>query len=159
MPLQPSLEYEGTLNLPDGCRVVSVRVDNVQRCFALGANGHPLARNGYPSIDRAKEIIADHQHTGKTLDIETQAPSALPPEERVALEPLIDTVMYLEISGVYVALLGVLLGGEAVLWIVALPTKKGVRSFKVFENEERAVAEYERLSAQLTSRTQDVKKT
>ncbi len=148
----PKLEYEGTLNVVGGYRVVSILIGNVIRCFALGPNGHPLTRTGFPSIDTARERIERYRDTDKSVDVDAVAPSALPPEQRVALEPIIDTVMRVEIQGIYVALLGLLLGGDALLWLLELPTHSGARSSKVFDNEETAIRAYENLSAELSTR-------
>ena len=147
-----SLDYEGTLNIPGGYRVISVRVGNVQRCFAVGPNGHPLARTGFPSIDAAREKIEQFRSAETTIEADAVAPSALPPEEQAALEPLIDTVMRVEIQGIYVALLGLLLGGDALLWVLQLPTHSGARANKVFDDEATAIIAYENLCAELSTR-------
>ena len=147
-----SLDYEGTLNIHGGYRVMSVRVGDVQRCFALGPNGHPLARTGFPSIDSAREKIEQFRSTEKSVAVDAVAPSAMPPEQQVALEPLIDTVMRVEIQGIYVALLGLLLGGDALLWVLVLPTHTGARANKVFDDEATAITAYENLCVELSTR-------
>lgn len=146
------LLHEGTLNLADGYRVIVVSVDGRDRCFPVGPNGHPLARTGYASIDEAKARIAEFRDAGLSPDLDRLPPSALPPHRRLPLEPLMDTVMRVEIRSVYVALLGIMLGGDAVMWILELPSRYGTRTSKVFVDEEAAVEAYEALCVELSTK-------
>ncbi|HEX6927845.1 MAG TPA: hypothetical protein VF267_01250 [Gammaproteobacteria bacterium] len=146
------LFYEGTLALADGYRVIVISVDRKDRCFPIGPGGHPLARTGYPSIDEAKARIAAFRDTGRSPDADRLPPSALPPERRLPLEPLMDTVMRVEIQGIYVALLGIVLGGDPVLWILELPAHHGARTTKVYRDESQAVDAYETLCMELSTK-------
>lgn len=146
------LIHEGTLMLADGYRVIVISVDGRDRCFPVGPNGHPLVRTGYGSIDEAKERIAEFREAGLSPDVDRLPPSALPPSRRLPLEPLMDTVMRVEIKGIYVALLGIVLGGEAVMWILELPSRHGTRTTKVFRDETAAVEAYEALCVELSTK-------
>ncbi|MDX1455555.1 MAG: hypothetical protein R3217_08885 [Gammaproteobacteria bacterium] len=147
------LFYEGTLSLSGGYRVIVISLDSSERAFAIAPNGYPLARTGYPSIDSAKQQIAEFRDAGKSPDTDRLAPSALPPDQRLPLEPVMDTVMRVEIRGIFVALLGVLLGGDAVLWILELPARPGVgRTAKIYRDEEDAVRAYENLCVELSTK-------
>lgn len=150
--MQEKLTYEGTLSLPDGYRVIVIRAAGSDRCFPVGPNGHPLARTGYPSIDEAKQHIADFRTAGLPPDADSVPPSALPPHRRLPLEPLMDTVMRVEIQGIYVALLGILLGGDAVMWILELPSRHGTRTSKIYRDEAAAVEAYEALCVELSTK-------
>lgn len=145
-------KYEGTLALADGYRVIVLSVANTDRCFPIGPNGHPLARTGYASIDEAKRHIAEFRAAGRSPDVDRLPPSALPPGRRLPLEPLMDTVMRVEISGIYVALLGIVLGGDAVLWILELPSRHNTRASKIYHDETAAVEGYEALCIDLSSK-------
>lgn len=146
------LRYEGTLNLAGGYRVIVISVDGSDRCFPVGPNGHPLARTGYPSIDEAKQRIAGFQAAKRSPDIDRLPPSALPPHRRLPLEPLMDTVMRVEIQGIYVALLGIVLGGDAMMWILELPSRSGQRATKTYLDEDAAVQAYEDLCVELSTK-------
>lgn len=146
------VDYEGALALRGGYSVIVIRVGGKDRCFPLGPNGHPLARTGYPSIDEAKERIADFRDAGRSPDVDRLPPTALPPARRLPLEPLMDTVMRVEIRGIYVALLGIVLGGDAVMWILELPAKHGSRTRKVFRDEAAAIDAYESLCVELSTK-------
>lgn len=147
------LFYEGTLSLSEGYRVVVISLDGSERSFPVAPNGHPLARTGFTSIDQAKAQITAFRDAGKSPDIDRLAPSALPPDQRLPLEPLMDTVMRVEIRGIYIALLGILVGGEAVMWILELPAKRGAgRTAKVFRDEEEAIRGYEALCIELSTK-------
>lgn len=145
-----NITYEGSLALADGYRVIVVRAGGRDRCFPIGPNGHPLARTGYPSIDEARQLIDTFRDTARAPDTDRLPPSALPPERQQDLEPLMDTVMRVEIRGIYVALLGILLGGEPVMWVLELPARHGSRSSKIFRDETAAVEAYESLCAELS---------
>ncbi len=144
------LNYEGTLALADGYRVIVLSVGSVDRCYPIGPNGHPLARTGYPSIDEAKQRIAEFRAAGHSPDVDRLPPSALPPDRRLPLEPLMDTVMRVEIRGIYVALLGIVLGGDAVMWILELPSRHNTRTSKIYREESAAVEAYEALCVELS---------
>lgn len=146
------LRYEGTLNLAGAYRVTVVSVDGHDRCFPVGPNGHPLARTGYPSIDEAKQRIAEFRAAGLSPDVDRLPPSALPPHRRLPLEPLMDTVMRVEIQGIYVALLGIVLGGDPTMWILELPSHQGQRTTKVYRDEQTAVEAYEALCVELSTK-------
>lgn len=146
------IHYAGTLSLVDGYRVIVVTVGRKDRCFPVGPNGHPLARTGYASIDEAKARIAEFRSAGRSPDVDRLPPTALPPERRLPFEPLMDTVMRVEIRGIYVALLGLLLGGEGVLWILELPARHGMRTSKVFFDETEAIEAYESLCVELSTK-------
>lgn len=150
--MQDSLTYEGTLALAAGYRVIVIRMAGKDRCFPIGPNGHPLARTGYASIDEAKQRIAEFVEAGHSPDVDTLPPSALPPHRRLPLEPLMDTVMRVEIQGIYVALLGIVLGGDAVMWILELPARHGARTSKTYRDEAAAVDAYETLCVELSSK-------
>ncbi|HEX7029151.1 MAG TPA: hypothetical protein VF254_01000 [Gammaproteobacteria bacterium] len=149
---QISLSYEGTLALNGGYRVIVIGVSGKDRCFPVGPNGHPLARTGYPSIDEAKQRIAAFREAGRSPDVDRLPPTALPPERRLPLEPLMDTVMRVEIRGIYVALLGIVLGGDAVMWILELPARHDSRASKIFRDEAAAVEAYESLCVELSAK-------
>lgn len=146
------LRYEGTLAMLDGYRVIVVSLDMKDRCFPVGPNGHPLARTGYASIDEAKAHVMEFRAAGLSPDADRLPPSALPPHRRLPLEPLMDTVMRVEIRGIYIALLGIMLGGEAVMWILELPSRHGSRTSKVYRDEAEAVHAYETLCVELSSK-------
>lgn len=146
------ITYEGTLALNGGYRVIVVRTGTTDRCFPVGPNGHPLARTGYPSIDEAKARITDFRAAGRSPDSDRLPPTALPPGRRQALEPMMDTVMRVEIRGIYVALLGIMLGGEAVMWILELPARHGSRTSKIFTDEAAAIDAYESLCVELSAK-------
>lgn len=148
----PVLRFEGTLALQDGYRVIVINVDGADRCFPVGPNGQPLVRTGYPSIDEAKRRIAEFRDAGLSPDVDHMPRSAMPPDRRLPLEPVMDTIMRVEIHGIYVALLGILLGGEAMMWILELPTRQGARSSKVYRDEEAAVEAYEQLCVELSTK-------
>lgn len=148
--ITPHISYEGSLGLPDGYRVIVVRVAGRDRCFPIGPNGHPLARTGYPSIDEARQLIETFRAAARAPDTGRLPPSALPPERQQDLEPLMDTVMRVEIRGIYVALLGILLGGDPVMWVLELPARHDSRSSKIFRDETAAVEAYESLCAELS---------
>lgn len=154
---EPDLKFEGTLALEGGYRVIVVSVDGSDRCFPVGPNGHPLVRTGYPSIDEAKRRIAEFRDAGMSPDIDRMPRSAMPPDRRLALEPVMDTIMRVEIHGLYVALLGILLGGDAVMWILELPTQQGARSSKVYRDELMAVEAYEALCVELSTKFIDTR--
>lgn len=144
------VNYVGTLALVESYRVMVISVDGKDRCFPVGPNGYPLARTGYASIDEAKQYIAEFRAAGLSPDSDRLPPSALPPHRQLPLEPLMDTVMRVEIRGVYVALLGIVLGGEAVLWILELPARHGSRTSKIYRDEDAAVEAYEALCMELS---------
>lgn len=147
-----TLRYEGTLNLAGAYRVMVISVGGRDRCFPVGPNGHPLSRTGYPSIDEAKRRIAEFRDAGRSPDVDRLPPSALPPQRRLPLEPLMDTVMRVEIQGIYVALLGIVLGGDPAMWILELPSHHGQRTTKVYRDEETAVEAYEALCVELSTK-------
>ncbi|MBW3567456.1 MAG: hypothetical protein KY410_05775, partial [Proteobacteria bacterium] len=109
-----ALRYEGTLAMIDGYRVIVVSLEHKDRCFPVAPNGHPLVRTGYASIDEAKERVMEFRDAGRSPDVDSLPPSALPPNRRLPLEPVMDTVMRVDIQGIYVVLLGILVGGEPV---------------------------------------------
>lgn len=148
----PPIRYEGALNFADGYRVIVIQVNRNDRCFPIGPNGHPLSRTGYRSIDEAKQRISEFHAAGHSPDIDRLPPSALPPTERLPLEPMMDTVMRVEIRGIYVALLGIVLGGDPVMWILELPSRHGQRTSKTFRDEQAAVDAYEGLCVELSSK-------
>ena len=148
----PSLRFEGTLALEGGYRVIVISVNGSDRCFPVGPNGHPLARTGYGSIDEAKQRIDEFRRAGLSPDADRMPPSALPPEQRLPLEPVMDTIMRVEIHGLFVALLGILLGGDAMMWILELPARLGTRSSKVYRDEIAAIAAYEELCVELSTK-------
>ena len=149
---EPQLRYEGTLAMADGYRVVVVSVDMKDRCFPVGPNGHPLARTGYASIDEAKAHVIEFRTAGRSPDADQLPPSAMPPHRRLPLEPMMDTVMRVEIRGIYIALLGLMLGGEAVMWILELPARHGARTTKVYRDETAAIDAYETLCVELSAK-------
>lgn len=149
---EPDLRYEGTLAMLDGYRVIVISVDMKDRCFPVGPNGHPLARTGYASIDEAKARVMEFRDAGHSPDVDRLPPSALPPQRRLPLEPLMDTVMRVEVRGIYVALLGIMLGGEGVMWILELPSRHGSRTSKVYRDEDEAINAYETLCVELSSK-------
>lgn len=146
------IQFEGTLALPDGYRVIVLRIDGIDRCFPIGPNGHPLVRTGYGSIDAAKHRIAGFRAAGRGVEPGKLPPSALPPSDRLPLEPVMDTVMRVEIHGIYIALLGILLGGTASMWILELPTRQGARSSKIYRDENAAIEAYEELCVELSTK-------
>lgn len=146
------LLYEGTLALAGGYRVIVISVNGTDRCFPMAPNGLPLARNGFPSIDQAKAKILDFRDSGLSVNANRLAPSALPPSERLPLEPMMDTIMRVEIRGIYVVLLGILLGGEPLMWILELPARAGTRTAKIFRDETEAVRAYEDLCVELSAK-------
>lgn len=148
----PELRFEGTLALEGGYRVIVISVDRSDRCFPVGPNGHPLARTGFGSIDEARRRIEEFRAAGLSPDADRMPPSALPPEQRLPLEPVMDTIMRVEIHGIFVALLGILLGGDAMMWILELPTRTGTRSSKIYRDEEAAVTAYEALCVELSTK-------
>lgn len=148
----PDLRYEGTLAMADGYRVIVVSMNLKDRCFPVGPNGHPLARTGYASLDEAKARVVEFRDAGLSPDVDRLPPSAMPPHRRLPLEPLMDTVMRVEIRGIYVALLGILIGGEAVMWILELPSRHGSRTSKVYRDEAAAVDAYETLCVELSTK-------
>jgi len=147
-----ALLYEGTLALADDYRVIVISMNRKDRCFPVGPNGYPLARTGYTSIDEAKERIAAFRDEGRSPDVDLLPPSALPPHRRLPLEPMMDTVMRVEIQGIYIALLGIVLGGEPVMWILELPARNGARTRKIYRDETAAVDAYETLCMELSSK-------
>ncbi|HLU62432.1 MAG TPA: hypothetical protein VKZ99_08795 [Gammaproteobacteria bacterium] len=155
--MKSEIHYEGTLALVGGYRVIALRVDNANRCFAIGPHGHPLFRTGFASIDEARRHAAEVQASGELNDPERLPPSAPPPQPRLRLEPVMDTILRVEIAGLYIALLGILLGGEAVLWILELPARQGQRSTRVFRDEEKAIEAYESLCAELSRKFIDTR--
>ncbi len=152
MNQESELRYEGTLALQDGFRVIVISVAMIDRCFPVEPQGRPLARTGFPSIDRAKAFVQQRRSAGSLAMDDRLPPSALPPEQRLPLEPLMDVVMRVEIRGIYVVLLGILLGGEPGMWILELPLKAGVRTTRIFFDEAEAVAAYEALCVELSTK-------
>ncbi|HEX7046510.1 MAG TPA: hypothetical protein VF275_02915 [Gammaproteobacteria bacterium] len=146
------INYEGTLALNDSYRVIVISIGNKDRCFPVGPSGHPLARTGYASIDEAKQRIAEFRAAGRSPDIDRLPPTALPPQRRLPLEPLMDTVMRVEIRGIYIALLGIVLGGDAVMWILELPARHDSRASKIFIDEAAAIDAYETLCVELSTK-------
>lgn len=157
MKNKQTILFEGTLALPDGYRVIVLRIDGVDRCFPIGPNGHPLVRTGYGSIDAAKRRIAEFRAAGRGFEPGKLPPSALPPAEQLPLEPVMDTVMRVEIQGIYVALLGILLGGTPGMWILELPTRHGARSSKIYRDEDAAIDAYETLCVELSTKFFDTR--
>lgn len=149
---QPRVLFEGSLTLYDGYRVIVIHCGGADRCFPVGPNGHPLVRTGFDSIDEAKRQIEAFQRAGLSPDADRMPPSALPPERRLPLEPVMDTVLRVEIRGIYVALLGILLGGAAEMWILELPTTQGARTSKVYRDEDEAIGAYEALCVELSTK-------
>lgn len=147
-----ALRYEGTLAMIDGYRVIVVSLGHKDRCFPVAPNGHPLVRTGYGSIDEAKERVMKFRDARRSPDVESLPPSALPPNRRLPLEPVMDTIMRVEIQGIYVVLLGILVGGEPVMWILELPSRHGTRASKVYRDETTAVEAYESLCMELSSK-------
>lgn len=146
------MRYEGTLAMVDGYRVIVVSLDLKDRCFPVGPNGHPLARTGYASIDEAKERVMHFRDSGLSPDVDRMPPSAMPPHRRLPLEPMMDTVMRVEIQGIYVNLLGIILGGEPVMWILELPSRHGTRTSKIYRDEATAIEAYETLCVELSTK-------
>jgi len=149
---EPELRYEGTLAMADGYRVVVVSLNLKDRCFPVGPNGHPLARTGYASIDEAKTRVMEFRDAGHSPDVDRLPPSAMPPHRQLPLEPVMDTVMRVEIQGIYVVLLGIMLGGEPVMWILELPSRHGSRTSKIYRDEDAAVEAYETLCMELSTK-------
>ena len=144
--------YEGTLALAGGYRVIVISVDGTDRCFPMAPSGLPLARIGFPSIDQAKARMMEFRDSGLSVNADRLAPSALPPSKRLPLEPMMDTIMRVEIRGIYVVLLAILLGGEPMMWILELPARAGSRTTKIFRDEAEAVNAYENLCVELSTK-------
>ena len=49
----------------NGYRVIVIRIAGTDRSFPVGPEGYPLARTGYPSIDEAKQRIADFRASSR----------------------------------------------------------------------------------------------
>lgn len=155
--MNPEIHYEGTLGLAAGYRVIVLRLGSTSRCFPIGPHGHPLRRTGFASIDEARRHAAEVHASGTLPDFERLPPSALPPERQLPLEPVMDTILRVEIAGIYVALLGILLGGDAVMWILELPARHGQRSTRAFRDETRAIEAYEGLCEDLSRKYIDTR--